>query len=473
VRGLHAQLMAATSLLLATVVGTAFLVLYLIGLAGAGAAAARALRAGVALAAQAAAGRGGASLRDPALGLWQAGTGGSLEVVDRAGHLFWREGPPLPGAWVHRALAAPGRPLRAGPAHLVAAVRLPRGTSPARLFVVGGTAVRPPAFPSAQDLAVAAAGLAGLALAQLLWALVARRLAARLRHLAAVVERYAQGEFSLRPDVRSPVELARLAEAVARMAEALGAERRAREAFLAEVAHDLRTPLTAIRALLASAADAPAVTRAGPLRERLAGARREAERLTRLVNDLLDLARYESGHLQVPLGRVDLREVAVLGAVSGEAAAAAAGLRFEVALPPAPVWVRANLDRGAQVLVNLVDNAVRHAGRGGLVRVAVAPDGGSGVVRVEDTGPGFEPGAAAWVWSAFTRGKTARESDGGTGLGLAVGRALARAMGGDLCILEPEGERRGRVELRLEAWPGDAARGAPPARLPASPRDLP
>lgn len=126
-------------------------------------------------------------------------------------------------------------------------------------------------------------------------------------------------------------------------------------------------------------------------------------------------------------------------------------MRFEVVLPPEPVWVRANLDRGAQILVNLVDNAVRYTPAGGRVAVRVALEGAHGVIHVEDSGPGFEPGATDWAWSAFARGKAARENDGGTGLGLAVGRVLADVMHGRLEILPPGDGMGGRVLLRLPA----------------------
>jgi signal transduction histidine kinase len=149
-----------------------------------------------------------------------------------------------------------------------------------------------------------------------------------------------------------------------------------------------------------------------------------------------------------------LREVAALGAVSGEAAAEARGVAFDVSMPADPVWVRADLDRGAQILVNLIDNAVRYTPPGGSVHVRLGREGDQGAVWVEDTGPGFEPGATEWAWSAFTRGKAARENDGGTGLGLAVGRALAQVMGGDLRILPTLPGLGGRVRLGL-AYAGD------------------
>lgn|GEM_PF-3280116 len=316
------------------------------------------------------------------------------------------------------------------------------------LFVVWRVPVRSPPFPTPTQVGVLISGLAAIVLAQILWALVARRLTAPLAALLTQMDRYAQGDFRPAPAIRAPSEFMRLAEAMGRMGDALAAERDARESFIAEVAHDLRTPLTAMRGLLGSLRVA-AATDPATVQGRLAVAEREAQRLTRLVNDLLDLARYETGHLSIQSSDVDLREVAVLGAVSGEAAAEARGVAFEVDLPDAAVPVWADLDRGAQILVNLVDNAVRYTPPGGRVRVSVHREDSAGTIRVEDNGPGFEAGATEWVWSAFTRGRAARENDGGTGLGLAVGRALARVMGGDLRILPAAPGLGGRVELRL------------------------
>lgn len=467
-RGLYGQLMAVTSAVLVVAVGISLWVLYTFGVSAAvnqtrtrtEAAVATAAR-GVYQALQHQSYVAAPMAKRPMRRLERA-LGGTLQVVNAQGSTYFHMGGAATAVATAGHLPRPGQTqrvdLQAGALWVSRLIPQTAFTQAqrTRLFVVWRVPIVPPAFPTPTQVGVMISGLAAIVLAQILWALVARRLTGPLAALLAQLDRYGQGDFTARAEIRSPAEFARLAEATTRMGEALAAERTAREAFLAEVAHDLRTPLTALRGLLGSlrsqtGAD-PAV--AG---DRLGRAEREAERLTRLVNDLLDLARYESGHLAVDLGPIDLREVAMLGAVSGEAASETRGVRFDVEQPAAPVWVRGNLDRGAQVLVNLVDNAIRYTPAGGHVTVRVLEEQGAGILRVEDTGPGFEAGAADWAWSAFTRGKAARENDGGTGLGLAVGRVLADVMQGRLEILPAMEGWGGRVQLRLPSVNPDAA----------------
>lgn len=456
-KGLYGQLMAVTSAVLVVAVGISLWVLYTFGVAGALANARATASSDIAAAAGAAAVQlslpaqlPNEGLRVPAMRKREHDLRGVLVIINRSGAEFWSypRNRVLDQARSHLPQAHRSRRVNLLGQVVWASAPVPATHGAPRYYVVWRIPVAPPAFPSPTQVGVMISGLAAIILAQILWALVARRLTSPLQALLDQLERYGQGDFSVRAAIRAPAEFMRLADAMGRMGEALKAERTAREAFLAEVAHDLRTPLTALRSLLGSLTRE---TDPAQARDRLGRAEREAERLTRLVNDLLDLARHESGHLSVALTRVDLREVAALGAVSGEAAAEARGVRFAVDLPDAPVWVRADLDRGAQVLVNLIDNAVRYTLPGGSVHVRVGREGSQGVIWVEDTGPGFEPGAADWAWSAFTRGKAARENDGGTGLGLAVGRALAEVMGGDLRILPPADGLGGRVRLGLAA----------------------
>lgn len=460
-KGLYGQLMAVTSAVLVVAVGISLWVLYTFGVAGTIATTRSAAVADIAAAAQAAAQqyRTGQGMRTPAMRRRERSLGGVLAIVTPAGATLFAipAHHPLSQANEHLPVGRETRRIRLRDGVVWASARVPGEP----LDVVWRAPLKSPTFPTPTEDGVMISGLAAIVLAQILWALVARRLTTPLEALVRQLERYGQGDFGAQPAIRAPEEFMRIAAAVTRMGEALRAEREAREAFLAEVAHDLRTPLTAMRSLLGSLGreSDPSVAR-----DRLGRAEREAERLTRLVNDLLDLARHETGHLSISLGRVDLREIAALGAVSGEAAAEARGLAFDVDVPEEAVMVRADLDRGAQIVVNLIDNAVRYTPPGGRVAVRVRREGTVGALWVEDTGPGFEPGAADWAWSAFTRGKAARENDGGTGLGLAVGRALAEVMEGELAILAPANGFGGRVRLALGLWPPSGPRAG--ARQP-------
>lgn len=470
-RSLYAELMVVTTAALAVAVGISLWFLYAYSAATVRANTATRLERAVAIAARSVEAGGGPALS----ALFQAhkvSVGGTLEIVDQEGHVYWSHGVPLATQAVRFDLRLAARRVRLEPAGAVLAagpIRIPG--LPTSLYVLWKAPYRLPQFPNREEVAVLVSGLCAIALSQILWAIVARRLTRPVTELADLLERYGRGEFEARSEVRGPREFMRLEQAMTRMAQELQAERRARETFLAEVAHDLRTPLTALRGLLGSLKGRAGTSDA----DRLSRAEREAERLTRLVNDLLDLARYEAGHLRVEVRRLDVREIALLGATGAETQARQRDIGLELHVPETPVWAEGDLDRGSQVLVNLLDNALRYTMPGGRVRVMVveAAETAEAAIRVEDTGPGFEPEAVEWAWSAFARGKAARENDGGTGLGLSIGRALAEAMGGSLCILPPEtgGPFRGRVELRLRlsrisAAPSSAVNARDPALAP-------
>lgn len=446
-RSLYAELMVVTTAALAVAVGISLWFLYAYSAATVRVNTATRLEAAV----HRAEGRveaGGGPALSALFHAQHAKVGGTLEMVDGLGHVYWIHGAFVPTALVRTALRTATRQVRLEPSGAVFAagpVRIPGLSTP--LYVLWKAPYHVPAFPNREETAVLISGLCAIVLSQILWAIVARRLTRPVTELASLLERYGQGDFEARVHVRGPREFTRLEAAMTQMAQQLASERQARETFLAEVAHDLRTPLTAVRGLLGSLRGRAE----GADADRLVRAEREAERLTRLVNDLLDLARYEAGHLRVEVRRIDAREIALLATTGVEMLARQRDIRLDLDVPEEPVWADGDLDRGSQVLVNLLDNALRYAMAGGQVRVVVCEDAPYAAIRVEDTGPGFEPQAMDWAWSAFVRGKAARENDGGTGLGLAIGRALAEAMGGSLRILAPEpaGPFRGRVELRL------------------------
>jgi signal transduction histidine kinase len=286
-----------------------------------------------------------------------------------------------------------------------------------------------PLPPSVRDVApLIVASVLALILAQLLWAVVIRRLTRPLEAMSAWAARLAAGDLAARPEVSEGVEeLRRLAASLTRLAETLSAEHDRREAFLAEVAHDLRTPLSVQRTLLMSLGRAgePGVDVPRLARQMQA----ETERLIRLVNNLLDMARLEAGSVPLERERLDLREPVAMAAASFEVLARGRGVRLAMALGDAPVPAFADADRVTQIVTNLIDNAVRHAGDGGHVEVRTALDERRerALLEVVDSGPGVAPGARRTLWQRF----------GGGGLGLAISRALARAMDGDL-ELAPE-----------------------------------
>jgi two-component system sensor histidine kinase BaeS len=204
--------------------------------------------------------------------------------------------------------------------------------------------------------------------------------------------------------------------------------------MLTSVGHDLRTPLAALRAAIEALQDGVAPDEHRYLRAMA----HDVEALSALVDDLFLLSRIESGTLDLPRARVDLRELADEAVEAITPAAAAHGvsiaLRCDHAVP-----VDANARALGRVIRNLLDNAVHHAPADSLIDVVV--DGHtSPIVRVCDQGPGFSDQFAPEAFGRFTRAEPSRNrSTGGAGLGLAIARGLVEAHGGRIWIEPPPG----------------------------------
>jgi two-component system, OmpR family, phosphate regulon sensor histidine kinase PhoR len=210
----------------------------------------------------------------------------------------------------------------------------------------------------------------------------------------------------------------------------LSAERM-RADFVGNVSHELRTPLTAMKVMLdtvmVSDDDAEARELFLPQIEA------ELERMIRLVEDLLELARSESGTIRLRRERFDLGDVASATVNTFARRADSAGIELELDAPEA-VAVDADRGRLVQIALNLLDNAVRHTPRGGRIVVEVRRDGPSALLAVRDNGAGIPFADLPRVFERFyvVDRSRSREHGGGTGLGLAIAKHLAESHGGSL-----------------------------------------
>ncbi|MET8751185.1 HAMP domain-containing sensor histidine kinase [Streptomyces sp. NPDC004667] len=240
------------------------------------------------------------------------------------------------------------------------------------------------------------------------------------------------------PDPGGADEIARLARTVNDTLDRLERSDARQRQFTADASHELRNPLAAVRARLEVA-----LARPRPDRESVAAALADTERLQRIAADLLLLARLDGG----PAPRPEPVDLALLAA---EDAARRPAPRVPVRpAAPAPVPAYGDPARLERALANLVDNALRYARSGVLVR-AVAEDGWA-VLEVTDDGPGIPEADRDRVFERFVRLDSDRgRAGGGTGLGLAIAREIARAHGGDVRALPPgEGATGARLELRV------------------------
>ncbi len=264
--------------------------------------------------------------------------------------------------------------------------------------------------------------------------MLARAIARPVRELTRAANQLSQGDFDYPVNVKSPGELGELARAFRSMSGDMQRMLQARTDLVTNVSHELRTPLTAIKGLVETLQDG-AVDDLTARDRFLFSIESETDRLIRLVNDLLTLSRADAQSLVLRRQEFDLAELAHSCADNFTAQAAAKHVALVVDEPDDAVRVHADADRIRQVLVNLLDNAIRYSPSGETVRVSVTHDAASphaAIVSVQDHGPGIPVADQPRVFERFYRGdkSRARQGDVGAGLGLSIAQTLVHAHGG-------------------------------------------
>ena len=278
--------------------------------------------------------------------------------------------------------------------------------------------------------------LLAVAVALLVTQVLAHGMVAPLREMTAAAQLMASGDYSRRVPATGGDEVGRAAAAFNTMAADLEAVDRQRRELVANVAHELRTPVAGLQALLENLADG--VTAPGPAT--LGTALAQTQRLGRLVDELLDLSRVDGG--AALLERQDLAVRPLLEAAAEQAGLSAqareSGVSYAVAVAPPGLRAWADPNRLHQLVANLLDNAARHSPPHGEVRITAAPWGDGVVLTVADAGPGIAPAERDRVFERFIRGGPAGSpAAGGTGLGLAICRWVAHLHDGDIRVAEP------------------------------------
>jgi two-component system, OmpR family, sensor histidine kinase SaeS len=258
--------------------------------------------------------------------------------------------------------------------------------------------------------------------------LVGRRLLRPLDQLQAASRVLAGGELGTRAPESGPRELRVVARSFNDMAASIETLFDARRELVAWASHDLRTPIASLRAMVEALEDGLATPE-----EYIPAIRTQTQILSRLVEDLFELARLDAGALTLDLRDTPLGELVAgcVGAVAPEARAHK--VRLESRIHPADPAVRIAPEKIERVLLNLITNAVRHARPAGAVAVVVQPDADHVVVAVEDDGNGLAPGAPERMFERFWRDDASRaRTSGGAGLGLAISQGLVEAHGGTI-----------------------------------------
>jgi signal transduction histidine kinase len=291
---------------------------------------------------------------------------------------------------------------------------------------------------------------------------LARGMTSPLREMAAAAEAMARGDFSRRVTATSRDEIGRLARSFNQMAAELAETDRVRRDLVANVSHELRTPITALQAKLENLVDG--VEEADP--ETLQTMLSQVERLGRLVQQLLDLSRLESGSL--PLERREFDVEPMLQHAVRELQLQAPNVNLTVDVEPDDLVLDADAERLHQVVANLVENAVRHSPPEGTVSVAARGLRNAVQFEISDDGPGIPDSDTSKVFERFYRADTSRSSrEGGSGLGLAIARWIVDLHGGDI---HPERREPHGCRMVVVIPNRTNDHSGPLAKLPAIPR---
>jgi len=303
------------------------------------------------------------------------------------------------------------------------------------------------AFASGVFIALAVGVVVALAAALVVTWLVARRLAAPVAEAAEAAYRVADGDFETR--LRQPglgPELDRLTAAFNTMAHRLATTEQTRRRLLADLAHELRTPLASMQATIEAVTD-------GILpndQSTLATLTEQSQRLHRLVGDLSAVSRAEERQLNLHPVMVPVHDLLSEAVTAARPRFAAKQIRLTTTDDRADWRVLADPDRLAEALGALLDNALRHTPEGGTVTIAATRHDNRCRITVTDTGEGFDPDQADQLFERFYSGDTSRTANGaGSGIGLTISKAIVEAHHGQLAGYSDGPGRGARFEITL------------------------
>lgn len=291
-------------------------------------------------------------------------------------------------------------------------------------------------------------GIGGVILATFLSLLFSRSLSRPLIQMNRVAMAMTGGDFSSKVEVRSGDEIGALAHSLnmlsSELQEKIAALERldqTRRDFVAGVSHELRTPLTIIQGYAEALQDDVPDSEA-ERQECVDGIVEESGRLKRLVSDLLDLRRIESGRESIDLCEFDATPVLTGTVDRMQSLADQKDIVLSLAIPEELPPIQANPDRLEQIMINLIENAVRFTPTGGKVQVRALPGNGFVRISVTDAGPGIPAGELDLIWEKFYKvdKSRSRHEGGGTGLGLAIVKRLVENMGGMVGVESAPGQ---------------------------------
>ena len=306
----------------------------------------------------------------------------------------------------------------------------------------GALSGQPPSSPEQRYLShvntsLIIAGVVGAAVAILLGLFLTRQFTKPIRALKRGAARIAGGDLAYRVEVKSKDEFDELATSFNSMAATLDSSEQSRRRLFADIAHELRTPLSVIGGTVDAMLDG--VYEPNP--DNLTSIKEETEVLTRLVAELRDLTLAESGHLKLEVEPTNLAELVQRRVSQAEVIAQGKNISLKTDITERLPEIEADGRRIEQVVANLLDNALNHTPQGGTVTIAVSPDKDGILVSVSDTGEGIPPEHLPYIFERFYRVDDARSrKTGGAGLGLAIAKQMVELHGGRIWVESEAGK---------------------------------
>lgn len=259
-----------------------------------------------------------------------------------------------------------------------------------------------------------------------------------LAQINYVADKISKGEVGKRVDIESDDEIGALASSFNSMAESIEQVESNRRLFISNVSHEIRSPITSIKGFIGGILDG--IVPEEKQNYYLKLTYEEIQRLTRLINDLLDLSAIEEGHLKLNLEEIDLNEIIRASVIKFETKIRDKKLKVNVSLEDDKVYVVADKDRLTQVVINVLDNAIKYANEGGNVKLNTKIKGSKVIVSIFNDGPVISDEDIKHIWDRFYKADKARSSKVSTGLGLSIVRSILTQHGEDIWVNNsPEG----------------------------------
>ena len=260
--------------------------------------------------------------------------------------------------------------------------------------------------------------------------LVKRKILNPLKEINDAARKFAQGEVQRRVCIKYNDEIGELANSFNIMAESLGKVEQNRRNFISNVSHELRSPITSIKGFIAGIIDG--IIPEDKEKEYLERVYNEIERLTRLVNDLLDLSAIESGKLKFNLKKLDINELVRRSIINNERRIKDKGIDLQVVLKNEKCYVNADEDKIMQVITNLLDNAIKYCGQYGKIKISLYTKGNKVFIEFYNNGPSMTDEELIHIWDRFYKSDKARTNKISTGLGLPIVKMILMQQGEEI-----------------------------------------